>query len=779
MASDLLLRLLRAFQRHHAAAPAALAAALVMSGPRAAEPAASAPASAASAASGADADVPTVLDANEIRGTPDAETIAEGDVLLRRGEMTLKADRLSYDSRTDLARATGNVRLDQMGNRYSGTELQMVIERFEGYFLEPTYFFAQTQAGGSATRLDFQDDKRASAVNATYTSCLADGTGTPAWLLTTDRIRVDFEKNEGIAEGAVLRFYGVPILAAPVLSFPLSDERKSGWLPPSIGLDTKTGLQVAVPYYWNIAPNRDATLTPSVISKRGFGLDTEFRYLSQNYAGKLNLDLLPNDRLYGDTRGALQFAHEGQRDGATFKALAYRVTDDVYWKDFPGRTGYLTPRLLPVDVNVKQQYSTASYGDWTTYARVHRWQVLQDVDNLIDAPYDRAPQVGVRTVQSLVGGLRFDLQTEVNRFENPDGYVSLTPFTERPTGTRFHALGSISRPWVTPGWRIEPKLSLNAASYSLDQTVAGTTTSRSEQRAIPTFSLDSAWTLERDSQWFGRDMRQTLEPRVLYVRTPYREQSTLPNFDSAQKDFNFDSIYTANDFSGIDRVSDANQLTAGVTSRLLDAQNGSEVMRVGVAQRFLFSDQRITADGVPITQRFSDVLVLASTSVVPNWRFDTALQYSPETDRVARAIVGARWSPGPFRTLSAVYRQKRGESEQVELGWQWPVYGPGPGARRGGECRGTWYSVGRVNYSLFESRVTDSVVGVEYDAGCWIGRVVAKRLSTSQAEATTQFGFEIEFVGLSRLGTNPLQVLKDNIPGYRTLRDDPSTPVAP
>ncbi len=796
LASDLLLRLLRSFHRHHAAAPAALVAALSLAAPRAvgqdagvpAAAAASSPAAvpalvaAASTASAASAPGPTTLEANEIRGQPDAETIAEGEVELRRDGMMLKADRLSYDSRNDLARAVGHVKLEQMGNRYSGTELQMVVERFEGYFLEPTYFFSQTQAGGTAKRLDFLDDKRASAIDATYTSCLADGTGTPAWLLTTERIRVDFDKNEGIAEGAVLRFYGVPILAAPVLSFPLSDDRKSGWLPPTIGLDTKTGLQVAVPYYWNIAPNRDATFTPSVITKRGFGLDSEFRYLAPKYAGQLNLDLLPEDRLYGATRGSLQFNHEGRPwAGGYYEAKAYRVTDDDYWKDFPGRTGYLTPRLLPIDINGTQRYSSAKYGDWTSYARVHRWQVLQDMNpaDRIDAPYDRAPQVGVRTRQPLVGGMQFEFQTEVNRFTNPDGYVTLTPGIDRPTGTRFHALGAVSRPWVTPGWTLVPKLSLNAASYAIEQET-GTGKLRShDQRAIPTFSLDSAWTLERDSTWFGRAMRQTLEPRVLYVRTPYRAQDALPNFDSAGKDFNFDSIYTANDFSGVDRVSDANQLTAGVTSRLLEANTGAELMRVGIAQRFLFSDQRLTADGEPVTQRLSDVLLLASTSVVPNWRFDSALQYSPETDRVQRAILGARWSPGAYRTLSAVYRLKRGESEQVELGWQWPVYGPAPGSRRAGECRGTWYSVGRVNYSVLESRVTDSVLGVEYDAGCWVGRLVAKRLSTSQAEATTQIGFEIEFVGLSRLGTNPLQVLKDNVPGYRMLRDDPSTPVAP
>ncbi len=767
-----LLRLLRTLNRH----PAALAvAALSVGMPRAA----------AQEAPSSPAAEQTTLEANEIRGQPDLETVAEGNVELRRGDLVIRADRLSYNQPNDLARATGKVSLMRQGDRYSGSELQLKVERFEGFFLEPTYFFSRTQAGGTAKRLDFLGEQRASAIGATYTSCPADGSGDPAWLLSTDKIRLDFDKNEGIAEGAVLRFYGVPILGAPILSFPLSDERKSGWLPPSIGLDTKTGLQVAVPYYWNIAPNRDATLTPTVITKRGIGLDSEFRYLMPTYDGRLHLNVLPHDKLFGGERGAVNFGHVGLPwQGGAYSAKLTRVSDDDYWKDFPGNIDNLTPRLLPLDLQASQRFfgDAGGLGSWTTYARVHRWQVLQDPVSLIDAPYDRAPQLGVRTRQPMVGGLELAFETEVNRFTNPDGYQRIGS-TARPTGTRWHAQGSISRPWVTPGWTLIPKLSVNAARYELDRPVLGGIERSDTRRLIPTFSVDSAWVLERDAQWFGRASRQTLEPRLLYVRTPFREQSHLPTFDSAEKDFNFESIYTDNAFSGIDRVSDAHQLTAGVTSRVLDAGNGAELLRLGVAQRFLFSDQRITPSGEPTTQRLSDLLLMGSSSLVKHWKFDAALQYNPETERTTRAILGARWSPGPYRTLNAAYRLKRGDSKQVELGWQWPVYGPAPGAGKRGtarsDCQGTWYSVGRINYSLLDSRITDSVLGVEYDAGCWIGRVVAKRLSTSQVEATTQLGFEIEFVGLSRLGTNPLRVLKDNVPGYRLLRDDPSTPVAP
>jgi len=291
--------------------------------------------------------LPIILQARELRGRPDLETVAEGEAEFRRGGMVIRADRLSYDHPDDLAVARGHVRISRDGNIYSGPELQLHVQRFEGFFLQPTYFFSRTGAGGSAQRVDFIDDQRAVATGATYTSCPADGSGDPAWLLSTSRVKMDFEANEGIAEGAVLRFMGVPILGAPVLSFPLTDARKSGWLPPNINLDSKSGFQFSEPYYWNIAPNRDATLTPGISTKRGVSPGTEFRYLEPHYLGSANLDLLPNDQLTGRSRYALNWAHEAALIRDTSLAVhVLHVSDDSYWKDFPRDLPSLTPRQI-------------------------------------------------------------------------------------------------------------------------------------------------------------------------------------------------------------------------------------------------------------------------------------------------------------------------------------------------------------------------------------------------------------------------------------------------
>ena len=723
--------------------------------------------------------LPIIVQAQEVRGRPDLETVAEGNVEFRRGGVVIRSDRLTYEQPEDLAIARGNVRISRDGNRYSGPELQLKIQRFEGFFLNPTYYFARTGAGGTAQRVDFIDEQRSIASGATYTSCTPVGTATPAWLLSTDRVSLDFSTNEGIADGAVLRFLGVPILAAPRLSFPLTDERKSGWLPPSFGLDSKSGLQLAVPYYWNIAPNRDATLIPQLSSRRGVGLDTEFRYLEPRYNGQVRLNLLPADLITHTTRYSFTGKHESDfSNGALFEAHVLRVSDNEYWKDFSRDVSSLTPRLLGSDLALSRPF-----GDWDTYARVKSWQVLQTADptTRIEAPYGRLPQLGAHYSKSLWGGLQVGFEGEFNRFVNPTDPSAIAGTSDRLTGMRLHALGSISRPFGRPGWTLTPRLSFNAASYSLDQPLADGRTSAG--RVIPTFSLDSAWVLERETSFFGRAMRQTLEPRLYYVNTPFRDQTLLPNFDASAKDFNFDSIFTDNTFSGVDRVSDAHQVTAGVTTRFIDPDTGAELLRLGLAQRYLLRDQLVTPDGQPLTRRFSDLLLLGSTTLVPSWTLDSSLQYSTDSKRIERSIVGVRYSPGPYRTLSATYRLTRGLSEQVELGWQWPIYGPTPDESRraarsngegtaGGSCRGSWYAVGRVNYSTLERRMTDSVAGFEYDAGCWIGRVVAERLSTGRSEATTRLLIQLELVGLSRLGSNPLQVLKDNIPGYRLLREE-------
>jgi LPS-assembly protein len=323
-------------------------------------------------------------------------------------------------------------------------------------------------------------------------------------------------------------------------------------------------------------------------------------------------------------------------------------------------------------------------------------------------------------------------------------------------------------------------LQLHASNYQFDELLSNNAGSAS--RVLPTFSLDSGLVFERDSTYFGREFRQTLEPRAFYVNTPYRDQSLLPNYDSGASDFNFATVYTENAFVGNDRISDSNMLTLGLTTRLLDPATGAEAARLGVAQRLRFKDQNVTLPGgLAVSDRLSDVLLGASINWDPNWALESTVQFNPKTEQSIRSTIGASYNPGNYRTVTAAYRYQRDTSEQIDVGWQWPVNdlwgdrGQELGAGQG-QGAGRWYSVGRLNYSLNEKKLVDAVVGFEYDAGCWLGRALLEQLQTSTSSATQRIMFQLEFIGFTRLGVSPLKTLKDNIPSYQYLREQLSTP---
>lgn len=749
-----------------------------------------------------DPKAPLYFEADELGGETGGRTTAKGRVRLRQGDLTVRADELEHTQADNTARASGNVRIIRQGSIFTGPSMSLKLDTLEGSFESPRYWLSRTQAGGAAKRITFQGEDRLSATETSYTSCTPENTatgemGTPAWALRTRRIDLDFAANEGRAEGAVIAFQGVPILAAPTLTFPLNDQRKSGWLPPSFTFDSKSGLELSAPYYWNIAPERDATLAPTLATRRGLGLDAEYRYLAPQDKGEVRVFGLPDDRVAGRNRGQVDLRHEGQAGAAgSLSPTRYtiqwqRVSDDDYWKDFGQTLSSKTPRLLDSHVRVNRSLNERNWGlgesQTELYAQLQTWQTLRDLDagapaeSRIGEPYRREPQMGVRSRGTSDNGLVWSLQGEFNRFVHPD--------TALVSGNRVHATGQVERRFEFDGLYVLPKVMLQSTGYDIDRGAG--TGPRSASRTLPTFSLDSGLTFDRPVQMFGRDLIQTLEPRLLYVRTPYKDQSQLPMFDTAPRDFNQYAIYSENGFTGVDRISDANQVTFGVTSRLLDERTGAEAMRVGIVQKMLLSNQRINPNGSdPITSRFSDLMLLGSTTVVPYWYLDGTLQYNTEDGRSEQGTLGVRYTPGDWRTVSTVYRYTRGGSSQVELGWQWPLAGrprtagqliaqsplaaDGSGMRAPGNCSGAWYSVGRVAYSTRESRFINTLMGLEYDAGCWIGRFVAERVAIGQNEATVRLMFQLELVGLSRLslGANPLRTLKDNIPGYRLLREE-------
>lgn len=725
--------------------------------------------------------LPVFVWGESLEGDVDGVTVMKGGAELRRHDTVIKADRIEHDKRNGDTKASGQVLINRNGDRLTGPDAQVNVNTYQGYINQPEFTLLKNGGEGDARRIDLLGEDRMTVHDGRYSTCprVPGASWMPDWLVRASSIELDRAENVGIARGGVIEFMGVPVMGAPILSFPLSDQRKTGALPPSVSISSQSGLMVETPYYFNIAPNFDATFSPSIMAKRGVDLGGEFRYLQPGYTGQLRAAYMPSDRLRDDDRWAYSFGHVQQlvqsptagRMG--LRVNLNRVSDDNYWSDFPRTITSLTSRLLPSEVSTNWVK-----GPWSVVAGVFRYQTLQNTGSIITPPFDRLPAIQAsyeRLNQTFLGSPGWDvsLTTNATRFKRavigPAGATD-----ENIGGDRTMAIATVSRRWQAPGWFVQPRVRLHSTRYSNDNTTGATV---SATRNVPTVSLDSGLIFERPANFFGTNFVQTLEPRAFLTWTPFRDQSKLPNYDSAARSFNFTSMFTENAFSGNDRISDTRAVTLGLSTRLLDVRNGAEVVRLGLAQRALLADQKVTLPrGTPVTETLSDTLVGARVQWDPLWSVDTNVQFNAKSKESVRTTIGGRYTPGPFRVLSAAYRIQKGVSEQLDLGWQWPLSGiwgrppePVPGRALG---PGQWYGVGRLNYSLPDRKLIDVVAGFEYDAGCWLGRVVLERLQTSATTSDRRILFQLEFSGFSRLGGSSLETLQNHVPKYQYLREE-------
>ncbi|CAN5480886.1 LPS-assembly protein LptD [soil metagenome] len=681
-------------------------------------------------------EAPATLNAEQMTGRPDREVTLERKVEITRGSMVVNADKATYNVVEDQVDASGQVRMLRQGDRYTGEALRLKMDVGQGFVTYPTYHLGRNHAQGQAALIEFESEERATITDGTYSTCEGPD---PDWYLKSSTLRLDRGRDIGNSTSTVVYFKGFPILGAPAMSFPLSDARKSGILPPIYGPTSNGGLEISVPYYFNIAPNRDLTLYPKLITKRGLQLGAEGRYLEPAFAGETRLEFLPNDQQTKTNRYAVSSTHSqmlAPRLGMAWNLNA--ASDDDYPNDFSHTITAASQRLLLRDLNLNYAGSM-----WNMNARASNYQVLQDPLAPIIRPYDRLPQIGLQAGRQDVMGFDWTFDSELTRFWHPD----------LVRGERVVLNPKISYPIIRPGYFITPKFSFDLTKYHLANKPDGTPSNLS--RALPTFSLDSGLVFERDASFFGRAMTQTLEPRLFYVKTPYRDQSQFPIFDTAEADLSFSQLFSENRFIGHDRISDANQLTVAMTSRFIEA-SGEERMRFALGQRFYFSEQQVGL-ATTIKQGRSDLLLAAAGKLSPALSVDGNIQFSEDSRSVYRANYGVRWQPAPMKVLNLTYRRDLLNSlEQLDVSGQWPI-----------DKR--WYGVGRINYSLPNSQIVEGLLGLEYKADCWVFRVVAQRTPTATDKATSSMFFQLELNGLTRLGPNPLDALRSNIPGYQKI----------
>jgi len=706
-----------------------------------------------------DNDAPATVSAEQMTGRPDRELILERDVEITRGAMTINADKATYRIVEDEVEAAGNIRMRRFGDTYTGDDLKLKIEAQEGYVSHPTYHLESNNAQGSADRIIFEGEDRATVYEGSYSTCEGPD---PDWYLKSSKLNLDAAREEGFAQKTLVYFKGVPILATPAMSFPLSEARKSGFLPPTIGTTNRNGLEVTVPYYWNIAPSRDVTLYPRLYARRGLQLGAEGRYLGETYTGQTSVEALFDDQQTHTDRYAISSVHtQTLAPGWTYAWNLNSASDDDYPSDFARTITAASQRLLLRDMAL-------SYGSsfWGATLRASNYQVLQDPNPAyqIARPYDRLPQLTFSAGRPDVLGFDWNVDSDLTRFWHPNEGLA--------RGERFVVNPRVAYPIIRPGYFVTPKVSLHASRYSLENRTAGASSDLT--RTVPTFSVDSGLVFERDAQFFGNAMTQTLEPRLFYVYTPYRDQTQFPIFDTGLADLNFAQLFSENRFIGHDRISDANQVTAALISRYVES-SGEERMRFAIGQRFDFTGggrERVAATN----ESRSDILMSAYGRITRSLSVDSNLQYSQTLNSMRRANFGVRWQPAPMRVLNVQYRRDTNvlqldqgtgvirpeDLRQFDVSAQWPF------AQR-------WYGVGRVNYSLRDSKVAEGLLGVEYKADCWVFRIVGQRTPTAAGEATTSLFFQLELNGLTRLGSNPLDALRANIPGYQLI-NQPSNP---
>lgn len=595
--------------------------------------------------------------------------------------------------------------------------------RFEGV----RYHVAGAEATGSAETVVVPEPGRSILTSFDFTTC--DPTD-PDWQIRSSSVRIDHERGVGTARNARLVFKGVPVLYSPWLSFSVDNSRKSGFLYPRLGISRDDGLDIAVPWYWNIAPNQDATLTPRWIYNRGAMLGAEYRLLTGNSYGQVRADYLPNDDRTGSDRYHAQLDY---RIRLAPKWSGYldlnRASDDTYFSDLGGDLEQSSVQFLRSQGGVRGRGR-----HWRANFMADGFQVLDETVPVDREPYRRLPRIDFDGDWPLPGRFDFSMDSEVVNFHRDEG----------DTAARADLLPRLHWSWLHPGAFLKPSLGWRSTSWRIDEEEGGT---RTETRNLPIASVDGGLIFERSTA--GGNI-QTLEPRLFYLYVPHEDQQDLPRFDTSELTFGFSQLFHHNRFTGPDRQADANQLAAAVTSRLLDPATGLSRLEMSLGQIFFFRDQRVQLSGVPErSQNFSAYV----GEVI--WRphralgLNAAVQWDPEDNELDVAAAGLSYRGRDSRQVSLGYRFRRDRVDQVDFRFRWPL-------------GRTVNAIGRVNYSFLEDEATEILGGLEFESCCWALRLTARRwIKDRQSESRDAIFLELHLKGLGSLGRRPYHLFED------------------
>ena len=673
------------------------------------------------------------------RYTLGGDAVLSNGVAVQQGEFRFDADSGKFDRDESSLALFGNIRYSGGGANIVGQEalLSYLYGRVE--FRDAVFQLGYGASRGAASLLRIDQSGKIRLRGVNYTSCPPDKDD---WIVKADRITLNTVDGVGEARNLSLRFKDVPILYTPYLSFPISAQRKTGFLLPNIGQSGLNGLDISLPWYWNIAPNYDATFTPRLLSRRGVQLTASARYLTEFSSGNVEVAHLPGDDLTRLDRTLFRWNNTTDF-GDRWRAFAdiTDVSDDQYLEDLGGSLSSASATHLDRTVGL------AYLGrQWRADARATLYQTIDDQIIAEDEPYRLLPAIRVQGLWDDIGrgfGVGFD--AEVTHFERELGV----------TGERFHVAPSLSWEVDGGGYYVRPELQWLYTHYRLKP--EADPIDETQTRSLPIATLDAGLRFERELQ--GGALRQTLEPHIYYVHVPFRDQSDIPVFDTILPVASLEQLYRANRYIGLDRIGDTDQLTFGVSTRLATSDTGRTVLRATLGQTRYLSTQSVILPG-ETTQagNSSDYIAELSLNFWGDWNVDLTQQWNTERDESTQSEFRLQYNPGDGRVVNVAYRFRRDAVDQGDISWSWPI-------------ASQWNVVGRYNYSFLERASLERFVGVEYESCCWGLRIVSRRyISRRDGTADTSVAIQLELKGLTSVGDPADKLLERGILGYTTRR---------
>ena len=648
---------------------------------------------------------------------------------MRQGNRALTARDARYDAAAQSFRVSGGVEYNDPLLHLAGDSATWAAAG-GGRFSHADFDMPSRPARGRAESIALAADGRLELERVEYTACPA---GRRDWLLRAQRIAIDREAQQGVGRNVRLDFKGVPLLYLPIISFPVGDARKSGFLFPSVGQSRRNGFELAAPYYLNLAPNYDATLTPGYLSRRGATLGSELRFLLADSRGEFQSDWVPQDASAHRDRSYLRLSERtdfGPR--LRFETRIGYASDSGYFEDFGlGPEG--------TSVTYLQRVAQLTYLDshWRALGLVEQFQTIDQAIAAADRPYTRAPQLVVHSRWNDGTGPAFEVSGEAVNFTRDTGLQGARYTLEPTAGWTLRG----------PGGYVAPTIGWHATRYELRTTNgdAGPSTQ------APFATVDTGLAFERA----GRTWLQTLEPRVLYSWIPYRDQSALPLFDTRLPDLNLVQLFRTQRYVGGDRLGDANDLALGATTRLVDAASGRQLVSGTVGQIYYLSPPRVQlANEPPVSTRTSDLVAQIAVSAWRHWNVNLGEEWDPHARQSALSELRVQYQPGPNRVANLGYRFRRDLLEQVDASFAWPV-------------ASSWNLYAREVYSLRDHASIESFGGFEYRACCWRLRLVSRHyVSNRTGTRDTAISLQLELNGLSSVGERAGAFLERSIRGY-------------